>query len=324
MKYRKLKGISVSLAGGLGNQLFQLAAGMTHSGTLPTYLNFDFGSPRTNQHGEPEIMSFKLPDNVYLRKGVKADSLSSKLVNALLRSSLDLSFKAVLLTRALNPLVSFCLSIKLKKLVIAKTGRGVGFFSGFSPKPGDLLIGYFQSFVWASNQVVFEKLMQIEPVLHDSSYFHLVELAQKIRPVIVHVRLGDYRFEPKIGILDKDYYVAAIEEIFSNSDSKEIWVFSDEPWTALEMFSEFKNYKIRLITELQNSPAHTFQLMRHGSAFIIANSTFSWWAAFLRFDQSARVIAPEPWFSNAESPHMLIPHGWVKLARPNDKEDYRT
>jgi len=321
LKDRKLQGISVSLAGGLGNQLFQLAAGMTHSGTLPTYLNFNFGAPRTNHLGEPEIMSFKLPDNVYLRKAVKADALSIKLVNALLRSSVDLSLKAALFTRVLNPLVSIWLSIKFKKIVITKTGRGVGFFQEFSPKPGDLLVGYFQSFVWASNQVVFERLMQIEPVLHNGSYLQLVELAKEIQPVIVHVRLGDYRLEPKIGVLDKEYYVEALKELSSNSNSKDIWVFSDAPWTALELFTEFKNYKIRVITELQNSPAHTFQLMRHGSAFIIANSTFSWWAAFLRFNQSAKVIAPDPWFSNTESPHMLIPHGWVKLGRPTYKKD---
>lgn len=320
-----MKGISVSLAGGLGNQLFQLAAGMSPLGTLPTYLYFNFGAPRTNHLGEPEIMSFKLPDNVYLRKELKADAFSIKLVNALLRSSINLTLKAALFTRVLIPLVSIWLSIKIKKVVIARTGRGVGFSQGFSPKPGDLLIGYFQSFVWASNQVVFERLMQIEPVLHNGSYLHLVELAKEIQPVILHVRLGDYRLEPKIGVLDKEYYVEAMKEIFSNSDSnsQEIWVFSDEPCTALEMFSEFKNYKIRVISELQNSPAHTFQLMRHGSAFIIANSTFSWWAAFLRFNQSARVIAPDPWFSNAESPHMLIPHEWVELGRPTYKKDYQ-
>jgi len=54
-------------------------------------------------------------------------------------------------------------------------------------------------------------------------------------------------------------------------------------------------------------------VMRHGKDYVIANSSFSWWAATLRFDRSARVIAPQPWFLGQEEPKDLIFSNWGRM-----------
>ena len=59
-----LKNNLVSLTGGLGNQLFQLAAALTHFQNSDVGLISTYGAPRTSSNGKPEIFNFKLPDRV--------------------------------------------------------------------------------------------------------------------------------------------------------------------------------------------------------------------------------------------------------------------
>jgi hypothetical protein len=50
--------------------------------------------------------------------------------------------------------------------------------------------------------------------------------------------------------------------------------------------------------------------MRHGSAYVISNSTFSWWGAVLKYDESAAVWAPRPWFKSQRSPEDIYGENW--------------
>ena len=56
-----------------------------------------------------------------------------------------------------------------------------------------------------------------------------------------------------------------------------------------------------------------WSLMRHFSGYIIANSSFSWWGAFLRMDKSAPVCVPKPWFKGMRDPNLLIPADWIQV-----------
>jgi hypothetical protein len=56
------------------------------------------------------------------------------------------------------------------------------------------------------------------------------------------------------------------------------------------------------------------EVMRFGGGFIVANSTFSWWAAQLRYKRFAQVVCPSPWFKFTESPENIVDKEWISLS----------
>jgi hypothetical protein len=85
-------------------------------------------------------------------------------------------------------------------------------------------------------------------------------------------------------------------------------VFSDEPRLAFDLLSKSGISNLREIPTF--SPGETVELMRHGSAYVISNSTFSWWGAVLKYDESAAVWAPRPWFKSQRSPEDIYGENW--------------
>jgi hypothetical protein len=67
------------------------------------------------------------------------------------------------------------------------------------------------------------------------------------------------------------------------------------------------------IDDIWNSASATFEIMRLGSAYVIANSSFSYWAAMLSRTPNPLVIAPKPWFQGAESPNQILPANWATI-----------
>jgi hypothetical protein len=68
-----------------------------------------------------------------------------------------------------------------------------------------------------------------------------------------------------------------------------------------------------MIPEIDRSPAATLEVMRFGAGYVIANSSFSWWAAFLSKKPDVEVIAPQPWFQGMDEPRDLIPPNWQRI-----------
>jgi hypothetical protein len=82
----------------------------------------------------------------------------------------------------------------------------------------------------------------------------------------------------------------------------------------MEYFDQtFKNLPVQFFNQSGLSDVEVWDLMRHFSAYIISNSTFAWWAAFLRENQGAPVYAPDPWFQGMASPNKLIPEDWTRV-----------
>jgi hypothetical protein len=81
------KEVVVQLTGGLGNQLFQLAAGLQVAKTKPLFMEQDLGAPRRNQFGAPDVSSFKLPDQVTIEKRRKPSVITIRILNFVLRRS---------------------------------------------------------------------------------------------------------------------------------------------------------------------------------------------------------------------------------------------
>ena len=309
---RTSKSTIVSLTGGLGNQLFQLACGLNIAQEEPLYLEWGLGKPRLAQGGKPELTSFLLPANVGLEPKRESRWLASKAAGYMLRMGIyPKRYEKLpgyfLGTRILAGVVT---SIYFKRLCSIFPGRDVGYSHLSRHAQGNFIVGYFQSYKWIQDQKVLQKLQSLRIPDENEEMADFKKLAEIERPLIVHIRLGDYKNEDAFGVPSASYYSHAIERMWKTGKFGKIWVFSDEPSLAVDLLPDPRKGDVRWIEEIQNSASKTLEVMRFGQGYVIANSTFSWWGAFLSYSQGARVIAPKPWFKGLPSPKDLIPPHW--------------
>jgi hypothetical protein len=282
--------LRVLLAGGLGNQLFQTAAAF-HFESLTKreiVLIRDANSYSKFNHGSRVE---KLISNLRIEGKVEKANFLLRIDRRIVRA---------------NQIYANFRKIQVQKEL------------GFDP---DLNIqgrtkelrGYFQSYVHAEylreiyqdSIVNYLKHSPLNVDQYDTSTGGLVSL---------HIRRGDYEtLRTTFGVLDFEYYENALEELDAHKKIKEIWVFSDDLSKASTILSrsrflKFMNFQIASSFGEIESLAAMSLCSRH----IIANSTFSWWGAFLT-DGESQVIAPDKWFRNGDDPYKLIPNNWIRI-----------
>jgi hypothetical protein len=311
--------VAVSLTGGLGNQLFQLAVALFVSKNEDVVLRQEFGAPRVSLNGQPQIFELLQRSDVVLGKKKSTHVLFRKIIGFLLRKGISqyATQKYFQSKRIFIFLGTWMISLSNYEYRRLYIGDGVGFFDLpgklLNSKKKMILVGYFQSYYWASDAWVYSKLMELDLVNTRNEYEILKLEALESHPIIVHVRLGDYKNEKSFGLLDAKYYSDSMDLVCEASNSTPVWLFSDEPQDAMTLIPEKFKSNLRLISENSLTPQESFQIMRMGSAYVIANSSYSWWAAFLRYDTNAKVIAPATWFREIESPEKLLPPDWVQI-----------
>lgn len=302
--------VVVHLTGGLGNQLFQLAAGVS-LGTDEIEFETTLGKPRGSEKNTADVLAFNLPFQITLHDfNVRMRLLSQKATGFALRSATapEGIEKSKIFSKLIEIATSGVLLLRTKKIFRIVRGSGVGYSDLPQPKENDYLIGYFQSYKFAEKS--YEKLMKIEPTLIGPELESLAKLSKEESPLIVHFRLGDYLQETNFGVPGHGYYLGAIKQLWDTQRYKSIWVFSDDITSAKRMFpKQFLNY-VRWIDNVDKSPASTLHAMRYGHGYVIANSTFSWWGAYLSITKEAPVIAPTPWFKEIKSPSEILPPYW--------------
>ncbi len=145
------------------------------------------------------------------------------------------------------------------------------------------------------------------------------ELADKlsvVNAVSVHVRRGDYVHNPTTnayhGVCAPEYYHRAAEVIASSVVDPLFVVFSDEPGWAVQHL-KFR-FPVCHVTDNGETPHEDLRLMSLCKHHIIANSSFSWWGAWLSANPDKIVIAPERWFNNPTINTVdLTPVGWHRI-----------
>jgi hypothetical protein len=311
----KKSDLIISLTGGLGNQLFQLAAGLAIAKEKNLYLCSSLGAPRTSANGDIELLSFSIPYEIKVIQEKPSSLLTRKVAGYILRIGVSPNrFESYeYFSRILRSIAALPLSFFLRRKVSVVNSVGVGYHPIFLKKKVTLLFGYFQTYRWTSDRQVKQIMQKIS--LRDKSIeiSEYMELSFQENPIIVHVRLGDYLSEKNFGIPSKNYYKEGITRILESGKCKSIWLFSDQLQLAKTFLPDDLNIPIRVIDKFQQSPAATLEIMRMGAGYVIANSTFSWWAAFLRKNEKAEVIAPKPWFSGMPEPVDLIPISWQRI-----------
>jgi hypothetical protein len=307
--------VFLSLTGGLGNQLFQLAAGLNLAGKRKLLLLTELGAPRKSKDGKADLLSYSLPIGIELLNEKRANWITRKTAGFMLRKGLAPTRieKNIVLVFFSKLFANIVMTIFLRLKVVVVASSDVGYSLIHVAKSKTILLGYFQSYRWAEKSEIMNQLRSIT-FLQKSDLIEQYSIDAEIElPLIVHVRLGDYLSEKKFGIPSKDYYKVGINQILSTEKCKSIWLFSDDLEKAREYIPNDISIPVRMIPEIEDSAAATLEVMRFGVAYVIANSTFSWWAAFLSKKPNVEVIAPEPWFQGMDEPRDLIPSTWHRI-----------
>jgi glycosyl transferase family 11 len=138
-----------------------------------------------------------------------------------------------------------------------------------------------------------------------------------VNAISLHVRRGDYVTDSTTnryhGLCSLDYYRQAVDYIKARVEAPHLFIFSDDrDWTRNHLRFELPTTFVDA-----NPPDRGYrdmQLMARCRHHIVANSSFSWWGAWLNPSREKIVIAPRRWFaSDAYDTRDLIPESWVKL-----------
>lgn len=145
----------------------------------------------------------------------------------------------------------------------------------------------------------------------NSKYIEEMEICNSVG---IHIRRGDYLQCPEfMGITDLDYYKRGINEILADGLQHSFFIFSNDTiWCKDNIEPLVKGHRVVFVTENTGKQScWDMFLMTHCKDLIIANSSFSWWGAFLN-DRGGRVVAPKKWVNrNAEVDIWL--EGWIRI-----------
>lgn len=307
------KKVIIPLTGGLGNQLFQFSAALSQAKKRNIICEISMGKPRTNNSGDPQIFEFQFPGHDFSKSLSSNSKFFSKLFGFNLRGGIySKKFENLVAIKGIIfSLSQIIFSIHLRMPVRLVVNKGVGYSELNAPKNNCLMIGYFQSYIWPSTPETQIYLREMRLQNPSNEVFHYQNLSRVEAPLVVHVRLGDYKSESSFGILSDKYYAEAITNLWASSKYNKIWLFSDEPKKAMNKIPQDLRKQVRVMPEIQNSASQTLEVMRFGHGYVIGNSTYSWWAAFLSYSVTPDIVAPDPWFIGMDSPHRLIPDNWT-------------
>lgn len=183
--------------------------------------------------------------------------------------------------------------------VLREVGDDQSFDARFLEAPADcMLFGYFQS------PLYFESIAgplreELNGLLKDALRVPEDLRAKLIDPnsVTVHVRRKDYLIHPAFQVCDTAYYQESIRQMRSDIPDARFYIFSDDPDWCRGEFHEADQEVVDLRATAAN-PLYDLHLMSLASHHIIANSTYSWWAAWLGDKPGQRVIMPERWYAH--------------------------
>jgi hypothetical protein len=149
----------------------------------------------------------------------------------------------------------------------------------------------------------------------DESNFRIAEDIRNTNSVAIHIRWFDRPNNLDGNNVGRDYYSRAIELIEESVNSPTYFVFSDDPGAARQKLQVPEGRAVFVSQDLTNNAAIAdLWLMTLCKSFIIANSTFSWWGAWLANERGKIVICPKNEILNGKTAWNFagqIPAGWL-------------
>ncbi len=294
--------IITRLIGGLGNQMFQYAVARRLAYTLGTGLKLDVSGYQKQRRLTPREYNLSVFNIV-------KQIASPKEIDSLKGSSFSLPILHIMekLTR-----IKLTPSSYINRITETR----------FDPSILTLPDNVYLEGIWQSEKY----FMDIAEIIRKEFTFknpsvgknkELSELITSVEAVSIHVRRTDYVHNPQTqqmhGSCGIDYYRRCVEELTKKIKNPHFFIFSDDPaWISTNLKLP---YTTTLVTHNQADQGHEdLRLMSQCKHHIIANSSFSWWGAWLNPRSEKIVFAPQRWFKNLSfDSNDIIPSGWIKL-----------
>jgi hypothetical protein len=188
----------------------------------------------------------------------------------------------------------------------------------FNLKGNSYIDGYFQSEQYFKDQeAAIRKDIQLKISPSSVAQKAAEDILRNTKSVSLHVRRGDYVQDAKTnqyhGTCNPQYYANALAHISSKiGDGIKVFVFSDDiGWVKENMPIPYEKTYVSSPEIKDYEEMHLMSLCKHN---IIANSSFSWWGAWLNMNPSKVVIAPKHW-TVADDKHYrdIVPSAWTRL-----------
>jgi hypothetical protein len=183
-------------------------------------------------------------------------------------------------------------------------------------KKGNIYLdGYWQSenyFKEIRNIIIKDFTIKFEQDKRNKS---MIKKIKNSNSVCIHIRRGDYFSNAKTnkfhGLCSFKYYYNAIEIIVGKVKNPTFFIFSDDSqWTKENLKLKYSAIYVNI-----NSPKKGYEdlrLISNCKHFIIANSSFGWWGAWLSDNPNKIVCAPKRWFRSADEGD-IVPKSWIRV-----------
>jgi hypothetical protein len=280
--------LTCELQGGLGNQLFQLAAAAYVSKKNGLAVNANIDKLQTG-HG---TTMFSIPEEIF-------KILCPEII--LKKSSIPLFLKRIC-WRVTSFISTHFSSYGYRQ---SEIGYDSQLDSNFTFRR---LNGYFQTYRYVDS-LEWRSFLG-ENVIPNSEIDEWLNRMKIANPVVLHIRGGDYLIDKSgIGNLGENYFKQCLSEIAGKDD--EIWIFTNDIKHASKLLAKLSYKFIFIDQDNLLSPFSTLLLMSKAKRIIISNSTFSWWAAYL--SSNSQIYTPTKWFEKLSDPADLIPSSWKRV-----------
>lgn len=294
--------IIVRITGGLGNQMFQYAVAKSMAKKNNDVFKLDTTFYPKQSLRKYELDLFNIKENIALN--IDIDKLKGK-------EGLVYKIKNRLKIKNKKPN-----SYKSDSLLLNGAKNTIKIFEKqiFELKEDVYLDGYWQSeeyFKDIREEIIKDFTPKYDISEEAKKYIKEIENSNSIS---LHVRRGDYvdnaMFKGSgLSVTETSYYKDAIEFMNSKVENPKYFIFSDDISWCKENFDFLED---KVFVDDTKSAIDDMLLMSKCKSNIIANSTFSWWGAWLNQHKNKIVVVPKIWYRTNHKLH-LAPKGWVKI-----------
>lgn len=298
--------IITKIQGGLGNQIFQYAAGLGVAYHHHAFLKLDVTWFEANNYRRYNLSQFNISENF----------ASPQEIDLFFQNKQHFRIK-----KRIRKFYNQLFNIQYFPYPAALTyycEKSTLYDADIFDISGDIYLeGFWQSFRYILPGI--EDQLRLHLTLKYPQRHAVKLLEQQIKAslaVAVHVRRGDYvsntNYSQRHGFTGLDYYKNALSWLKRSLSDFKVYIFTDDPEWVQQSWLMSENSIL-----ISGKGLHDFEelyLMSQCDHQVIANSTLSWWGAWLNQNMDKIVIAPEQWLSDPNLPtHDIVPSTWIRL-----------